>query len=190
MSLFPGLQSQYKFAHRKITIFSNLWYKSGYALKNGVNEFFVTNMGFPKQFSNGTISGMNENIKCLNEACTTHIWDEKALRDEETNSDYIMKNTILLPPEGYVIVRFRAENPGYWHIHCHNLLHNLEGMGLLFHIKDSKNNRPFSMIPKGLPDCANHIPDSVFPWDLQQPDTSEKIKLHSLLIAILFYVLT
>jgi len=35
-SWFPGLQSEYKFPDRNITIFSNLWYKSGSIIKNGV----------------------------------------------------------------------------------------------------------------------------------------------------------
>ena len=35
-SWFPGLQSEYKFADRNITIFIHLWYKNGSVLKNGV----------------------------------------------------------------------------------------------------------------------------------------------------------
>jgi len=40
--LFPGLQSEYKFPDRKITILPNLWYKMEYFLKNGVNKSFCT----------------------------------------------------------------------------------------------------------------------------------------------------
>lgn len=29
------------------------------------------------------------------------------------------KDTVVLPYPGYVRVRFRANNPGYWLLHCH-----------------------------------------------------------------------
>ena len=41
------------------------------------------------------------------------------------------KNTILLPAQGYTIVRFKATNPGWWPLHCHNALHNMEGKPLI-----------------------------------------------------------
>ena len=45
------------------------------------------------------------------------------------------KNTLLIPGQGYVIVRLRAKNPGAWPLHCHNLMHNLEGMAMVLNIK-------------------------------------------------------
>lgn len=32
---------------------------------------------------------------------------------------YPIKDTISIPSQGYVIVRFLANNPGYWLLHCH-----------------------------------------------------------------------
>jgi len=131
------------------------------------NEFYLMDMGFPKTFENGSIADINENLKCLNDACTAHEWNEEVLKERRIRSENIAKNTLMLPAQGYSIVRFRAENPGYWPLHCHNLFHNFEGMALLFNIKDSVNNRPFSMIPDGLPQCANHQPSKTYPWELK-----------------------
>lgn len=31
----------------------------------------------------------------------------------------VYKDTVSIPPQGYVIIRIRTSNPGYWMIHCH-----------------------------------------------------------------------
>ena len=132
------------------------------------HDFYLMSMGFPQLFDNGTIAGLNENLHCVNSACTVHEWNEEALQEALQNQrdDHIAKNTLMLPSQGYAIVRFRATNPGYWPLHCHNLMHAVEGMMLLFHINDSLQNRPFSMIPDGLPQCLNHLPSVIYPWDI------------------------
>ena len=38
------------------------------------------------------------------------------------------KDTVLVPPMGAVSVDFRADNPGQWMIHCHNVYHAEAGM--------------------------------------------------------------
>ena len=132
-------------------------------------DFFLTNIGFPETYANGTIKDINSNLNCLNEQCTKQQWNEEALNREEVRGHFIAKNTLLLPAQGYTIVRFRATNPGYWPLHCHNMMHNLEGMMLLFHVHDEKENRPFSKIPEGLPQCASLEPtEGVFPWQIRK----------------------
>jgi FtsP/CotA-like multicopper oxidase with cupredoxin domain len=39
-----------------------------------------------------------------------------------------MRDTVLVPPMGRVMVAFDAENPGRWALHCHNLYHMAAGM--------------------------------------------------------------
>ena len=74
---------------------------------------------------------------------------------------------------GYAITRFKADNPGWWPLHCHNAMHNMEGMMLLLHIKDPLTNRPESMVPRGLPTCGKHqfSADEPFPWQIK-PDSA------------------
>lgn len=37
---------------------------------------------------------------------------------------------VLLPRNGYVVIAFKADNPGAWLVHCHIAYHISEGLGL------------------------------------------------------------
>lgn len=39
----------------------------------------------------------------------------------------IQKDTVMLPKNGYVVVRFRTNNPGKWFFHCHIEFHAMDG---------------------------------------------------------------
>lgn len=39
----------------------------------------------------------------------------------------ILRDTTLLPMDGWVYLRFRANNPGIWALHCHILWHSFTG---------------------------------------------------------------
>lgn len=39
-----------------------------------------------------------------------------------------MRDTIMVPSMGAVVVAFDADNPGRWLYHCHNLYHMMTGM--------------------------------------------------------------
>ena len=88
-------------------------------------------------------------MKCLNPSCTVHEWNETALElGRMSSSHHVSKNTLLIPAQGYVVARFRANNPGHWPLHCHNMMHNLEGMAIFLNVKDTKYNKPYSIIPR------------------------------------------
>ncbi|XP_071484318.1 uncharacterized protein [Diadema antillarum] len=59
------------------------------------------------------------------------------------------KDSVMVPPGGYVVVRFRASNPGWWLMHCHFDTHLLLGMGLLVHV-----DGPLPAPPDDLPVCT------------------------------------
>ena len=64
----------------------------------------------------------------------------------------IRKDTVIVPAGGYVVIAFRANNPGYWFLHCHIESHQLEGMAVLIQeYPDSEHNPP----PNGINDCTN-----------------------------------
>ncbi|KAJ2008173.1 ferroxidase fet3 [Coemansia thaxteri] len=44
----------------------------------------------------------------------------------------VRRDTITIPPQSYAIVRFRADNPGVWLMHCHMQFHNDQGLALTF----------------------------------------------------------
>lgn len=36
----------------------------------------------------------------------------------------------MVPRRGFVILRFKADNPGLWMLHCHILVHQGSGMAM------------------------------------------------------------
>lgn len=62
------------------------------------------------------------------------------------------KDTVTVPDGGYTIIRFKADNPGMWLLHCHIEFHVEIGMGLLIQVGD-KSQLPRR--PKNFPTCNN-----------------------------------
>ncbi|ERT01357.1 hypothetical protein HMPREF1624_02602 [Sporothrix schenckii ATCC 58251] len=48
--------------------------------------------------------------------------------------DPVLRDTVYVPPYGYVILRFRADNEGIWVLHCHILWHQASGMNMAFQV--------------------------------------------------------
>jgi FtsP/CotA-like multicopper oxidase with cupredoxin domain len=46
----------------------------------------------------------------------------------------VMKDTVSVPRRGFVVLRFRADNPGIWMFHCHVLFHQGSGMAMGLHV--------------------------------------------------------
>ncbi|XP_017783473.1 PREDICTED: laccase-2-like [Nicrophorus vespilloides] len=63
----------------------------------------------------------------------------------------IIKDTVAVADGGYTIVRFRADNPGFWLMHCHVDFHSVLGMMMVF--KTGDLNVP---IPHNFPTCGNY----------------------------------
>ncbi|OAD52062.1 Laccase-4, partial [Eufriesea mexicana] len=65
------------------------------------------------------------------------------------------KDTVKIPTNGYSIIRFKADNPGWWLIHCHFSWHHLTGMELVIRV-GTKADLP--SIPDKFPQCSNWKP--------------------------------
>jgi FtsP/CotA-like multicopper oxidase with cupredoxin domain len=48
----------------------------------------------------------------------------------------LRKDTVYVPPRGFAILQFPLNNDGLWLFHCHVLLHQAAGMGIVLHIGD------------------------------------------------------
>ncbi|RHZ58286.1 hypothetical protein CDV55_106464 [Aspergillus turcosus] len=48
----------------------------------------------------------------------------------------LRKDTVYIPRNGYVVLRFPLENDGLWLLHCHTLWHLASGMGMVIQIGD------------------------------------------------------
>lgn len=67
--------------------------------------------------------------------------------------DAPLKDSITIPNYGYAIVRFKADNPGYWFFHCHVEIHMHWGMRMIFKVGDKSE---MVSVPKGFPTCGNY----------------------------------
>ncbi|KAJ0743207.1 putative laccase [Helianthus annuus] len=68
--------------------------------------------------------------------------------------DPVERNTIGVPSGGWVAIRFRADNPGVWFMHCHLEVHTTWGLKMAF-LVDNGNGPNESLLPppKDLPKC-------------------------------------
>lgn len=66
-----------------------------------------------------------------------------------------LKDTVTVPDGGYTIVRFHADNPGWWLFHCHINFHSETGMALVFHVGQPGDLPP---VPRGFPQCGSFQP--------------------------------
>jgi FtsP/CotA-like multicopper oxidase with cupredoxin domain len=64
---------------------------------------------------------------------TVQRWDRegKIVRNLE---DPPLKDTVAVPDGGFVVLRFWADNPGYWLFHCHIEWHEHVGMGVIIQV--------------------------------------------------------
>lgn len=64
-----------------------------------------------------------------------------------------LKDTVTIPDGGYTVIRFIANNPGYWLFHCHIEFHAEIGMALVFKVGEHADMKP---VPEGFPQCGDY----------------------------------
>ncbi|KAK4572304.1 hypothetical protein RGQ29_030654 [Quercus rubra] len=63
-------------------------------------------------------------------------------------------NTIAVPLDGWTAIRFRANNPGVWFLHCHFDRHMTWGMDMAFVVKNGKGRKAHILPPPpDMPPC-------------------------------------
>ena len=106
------------------------------------HSFYVVKIGYPEYDVNGCYFSANPDITCTvdatGELCERFITvtGENAQTVKWTNGkrldfnfrDLVAKDTVIVPYGGYTVIRFIADNPGWWLLHCHIEIHQLEGM--------------------------------------------------------------
>ncbi|XP_011135308.1 laccase-1 isoform X1 [Harpegnathos saltator] len=101
-----------------------------------------------------------------------------------------LKDTVTVPDGGFTIVRFHANNPGYWLFHCHIEFHAEIGMSLILKVGEHEEMPP---VPPNFPKCSdwsitdNHsgandstnkvLNDIVLTKTKEEPPTSIKIAI-------------
>ena len=125
------------------------------------HSFYVVKTGYPEYKPDGTIGAFNRDLECIdvttNRECDrlfaaierkgnnghyTKIqeikWRNESKGILETKGKPLsIKDTVIVPYGGYVVIRFVINNPGWWFFHCHIETHQLEGMAAV--IKELPN---------------------------------------------------
>uniref|UniRef100_R4FLW6 Putative multicopper oxidase n=1 Tax=Rhodnius prolixus TaxID=13249 RepID=R4FLW6_RHOPR len=73
----------------------------------------------------------------------------------ENKSTAVLKDSIGVPSGGYAVLRFHADNPGFWIFHCHFTLHLDMGMAAILQVGELHE---MPSPPPGFPKCGNYLP--------------------------------
>ena len=125
------------------------------------HTFHVVHVGYPEyNGTNGFVRKHNSDIYCDDIHCTKEGCDKGRCsrpgwktepNDFPIDSRTVRKDTVMVPAGGYVVINFLSDNPGYWFLHCHIEVHQLEGMAM---IVDETGGRPMQP-PKGMNKCGD-----------------------------------
>ncbi|XP_052895441.1 uncharacterized protein LOC128302616 [Anopheles moucheti] len=66
------------------------------------------------------------------------------------------KDTVSVPSRGYTRIRFRADNPGFWLVHCHFEWHLGIGMSFVLQVGEVDQMKK---APRDFPRCGSYKPD-------------------------------
>ena len=70
--------------------------------------------------------------------------------------DPALKNTVQVPRLGWAAIRFVADNPGAWFLHCHFEFHIALGMATVFEVANGPTvDETLPPPPSDLPKCIN-----------------------------------
>ncbi|XP_031742849.1 laccase-22 isoform X2 [Cucumis sativus] len=68
--------------------------------------------------------------------------------------DPVERNTFGVPNGGWIAIRFRADNPGVWFLHCHLEVHTTWGLRMAFLVENGEGpNESLPPPPSDLPQC-------------------------------------
>ncbi|KAI5060346.1 hypothetical protein GOP47_0024766 [Adiantum capillus-veneris] len=65
-----------------------------------------------------------------------------------------LRNTIGVPAGGWAVIRFKADNPGVWYLHCHLEIHTSWGLAMAFIVENGVGSlQTLPPPPADLPHC-------------------------------------
>ena len=125
------------------------------------HTFHVVHVGYPDyNRTNGFITNHTTDIYCEDKYCTKVGCDKRrctkpgsvpsAMRFK-INRHTVRKDTVMVPAGGYVVINFISDNPGFWFLHCHIEIHQLQGMALIVNEISEEWPQP----PPGMNKCGD-----------------------------------
>ncbi|XP_003391661.2 PREDICTED: laccase-15-like, partial [Amphimedon queenslandica] len=109
--------------------------------------FQVADIQFgPTNNITGRLEEGSSDINCGGDLlCTNPSWNVNTYDDFDLDPSAPLKDTLLIPAGGYAVVYFKTDNPGWWFLHCHIEVHQLEGMGVIINEEGKKTPAPYKM---------------------------------------------
>ena len=105
------------------------------------SSFHVLYIGHGEYDSTGKLIANSPDVDCGDLLCRNPTWDNDTIPMNVVNevtedggrikNTAILKDTVIVPAGGYVVIAFQTDNPGYWFLHCHIEVYQLEGMGVM-----------------------------------------------------------
>ncbi|KAE8656779.1 Laccase-22 [Hibiscus syriacus] len=96
--------------------------------------------------------GYNDTVQLVLLEGEWGIFDPKKDPKNFNLVDTVERNTIGVPPGGWTAMRFRADNPGVWFMHCHLEVHTTCGLKMAFVMDNGKGpNESLLPPPSDLP---------------------------------------
>lgn len=145
------------------------------------HTFHVVHIGYPRYDPDtGFVEpeGHSSDINCNDPPgetcgrCTRPSWN--TMPTLNINERTIRKDTVIIPAGGYAVINFISDNPGYWFLHCHIEVHQLEGMALIVNeaYEEQQNLNP----PESLNRCGD--------FNREAPGTGQRNSLSVLLLFV------
>ncbi|KAK3085316.1 hypothetical protein FSP39_001371 [Pinctada imbricata] len=121
------------------------------------HHFHVLKIGYPDYDpETGRILQQNPDIYCETPSCNKPRWADETWKNGNVDGINLdnppLKDTIIVPRGGYVVLRMMSSNPGFWFMHCHIEIHQIAGMALILQEGDISDMAP---TPPGFPTCGN-----------------------------------
>ena len=137
--------------------------------------------------SNGFLLSSRRDLVCDDSLCSSPRWNGNS-PIYPTNRRAVLKDTVMVPAGGYVVVQFRSDNPGFWFMHCHIVPDLLEGMAVVINEVEKRHNPP----PEGVKTCGDfRISQNIFYDKLAfDPDSSSMEMIASFAVVLLFNLLS
>ena len=158
--------------------------------------FRVLHMGWGNctNVSRGAIC-THDDVVCSDpeQLCFSQVqWASARAQWNRSNMYAPLKDTVVVPPGAYVLIRFVADNPGWWFLHCHLQMHQLFGMAMVVAENIDKMPSP----PDSFTTCGNvpfpssNVPNAVSSEGINSAYFPPFVVLLSTTIALLVVVLS
>ena len=121
------------------------------------HSFYIVHIGHG-HYHHGALMTNSPDVQCDQPYCLKPQWRNgtepdftKSSKKDKLDKLTIRKDTVIVPAGGYVVIAFKADNPGYWLLHCQIERHHLDGMALILQEYPESQHPP---LPPKLRDIA------------------------------------